>query len=56
MREKEWPDVVFVDTLASLARSLIENTRMPVAATRENIAAVGDQLRNRAAALEAQFA
>jgi aspartate racemase len=46
MREARWPNVHFVDTLETLAHSLIENTKIPIAKTRENVAAVGAYIRS----------
>jgi len=41
MREARWPNVIFIDTLASLGSSLIEKTGMPIPNTTANAEAVG---------------
>jgi aspartate racemase len=51
-REARWPDVTFIDTLASLAYSLIEKSRVPVPTTTRNVDDAANALRGRVAALE----
>ncbi|WP_198039308.1 aspartate/glutamate racemase family protein [Paraburkholderia sp. SOS3] len=52
MREARWPNVTFVDTLASLAYSLIEKSRVPVPTTTRNVDDAANVLRVRVSALE----
>jgi aspartate racemase len=52
VREERWPGVTFVDTLASLAYSLIEKSRVPVPTTTHNVDNAANALRGRVTALE----